>query len=268
MREVIVAGVLIAVLSGCAGGGGEQVTGTTGARQETTTGQETATGQETTAGVEAGVLKGRVVDAEGRPIAGAEIVADNQFLHNSNLVVMTDADGRYRVSTNVATATFQVSGTVTRRFEGRVYTMQLTPHDDTSFAGPTGAIRDFTWRLTGERPDGLGFYGSLVLFNMDVWDLPNPDEYLREEDVTLTLTPQGPLIDGSAGEVITRRAERTADGPGLTDIPIGRYRITAESLGRPLRIRLRDTGEYAEAVDTVFEKFLTTSHRIELDLKP
>lgn len=233
------------------------------------TGRETAA--ERKAGVgqpEAGVLKGRVVDGAGRPVADAEIVADNQLIHNSNLVVTTDKDGHYRVSTDVAAATFRVTGTVTRRFEDRAYTMELTPHDDASFAGSDGAIRDFTWRLTGERSDGLGFYGSMVLFHLESYDPQNPETFLNDEDVTLTLTPQGPLIDGSAGEVIVRRAERGGDGAGVLDVPIGRYRITAEHLGRPLRIRLRDTGEYGEAVVTGFERFLSTVHRIQLDLKP
>lgn len=263
VREVIAVGVLIAALSGCAIEGGERMTGTVDAGRETVAERQAGAGQS-----EAGVLKGRVVDAAGRPVAGAEIVADNQLLYNSNLVVTTDKDGRYRVSTDVAAATFRVTGTVTRRFEGRAYTMELTPHDDTPFAGSDGAIRDFTWRLTGERSDGLGFYGSMVLFHLESYDPQSPETFLQDEDVTLTLTPQGPLIDGSAGEVITRRAERGGDGSGVLDVPIGRYRITAEHLGRPLKIRIRDTGEYGEAVVADFERLLTTVHRIQLDLKP
>ncbi|MFF5109227.1 carboxypeptidase-like regulatory domain-containing protein [Streptosporangium sp. NPDC000509] len=263
MRAVIVVGVLIAALSGCALEGEERMTGTADAGRETTAERQAGAGQ-----VEAGVLKGRVVDAAGRPVAGAEIVADNRLLYDSNLVVTTDKDGRYRVSSDVAAATFRVTGTVTRRFEGRAYTMDLTPHDDASFAGADGAIRDFTWRLTGERSDGLGFYGGMVLFHLESYDPQNPQAFLQDEDVTLTLTPQGPLIDGSAGEVITRRAERGGDGSGLLDVPIGRYRITAEHLGHPLKIRIRDTGEYGEAVVADFERLLTTVHRIQLDLKP
>jgi len=239
------------------------MTGTADAGRETTAERQAGTGQ-----VEAGVLKGQVVDAAGRPVAGAKIVADNQLLYDSNLVVTTDEDGRYQMSSDVAAATFRVTGTVTRRFEGRAYTMELTPHDDTPFVGADGAIRDFTWRLTGERSDGLGFYGALVLFYLESYDPQNPDTFLQDEDVTLTLTPQGPLIDGSAGEVITRRAERGGDGPGLLDVPIGRYRITAEHLGRPLKIRIRDTGEYGEAVVAGFEPLTTTVYRIQLELKP
>ncbi|MEU6999217.1 carboxypeptidase-like regulatory domain-containing protein [Nonomuraea sp. NPDC046570] len=260
MRKAVVVSVLIAVLSGCAIEGGELMTGTTD------TGQGTVVERRT--GAEAGVLKGRVVDAAGDPVAGAQIVADNQLLYNSNLVMTTDENGRYRVSTDVPTATFRVTGTVTRSFEGRDYTMELTPHDDTPFAGTDGAVRDFTWRLTGKRSDGLGFYGSMVLFHLESYNPQNPEVFLQDEDVVLTLTPQGPLIDGSPGEVITRRAERGGDGSGVLDVPIGRYEITAEHLGNPLRIRLRDTGEYGPSVITGFSPFLTTIHRIQLDLKP
>ncbi len=161
--------------------------------------------------VEAGVLKGRAVGADGRPIQGVEIAADNQLLYNSNLIVSTDADGFYQVDTNIAT-TFRVTARMKIDFNGTKYLVELTPENDASFAGPAGAVRNFTWKLTGERADGLGHYGSSVLFYLDTVDPQNPEVYLDDQNVEVTLTPEGPLIDGSQGQPITRKAIRTRTG--------------------------------------------------------
>ncbi|WP_432930238.1 carboxypeptidase-like regulatory domain-containing protein [Microbispora sp. CA-135349] len=215
--------------------------------------------------VERGVLKGRVVDAQGRPIEGAEIVADNQLLYDSNEVVRTDGDGRYRVATNIG-ATFHASATITRRYNGREYSLGLAPDDDAPFAGPSGAIRNFTWRLTGKKPDDLGFYGGKVLFRVDLNDQLDTGAFLEDEKVRLTLVPDGPLIDGSEGSRIVRTATRNGDGSGLEDVPIGRYRITADYEGRPLAVKLRGAADYAQEVVADFTPVMTGVYWIELEL--
>ncbi|WP_066942090.1 carboxypeptidase-like regulatory domain-containing protein [Microtetraspora fusca] len=215
--------------------------------------------------IEPGVLKGRVVDGKGKPLAGVQVVADNQLLYNSNLIVPTDADGFYRVETNVAT-TFHVTATVTRQYNGQTYSLDLAPDDDNSFAGPTGAIRNFTWKLTGQRADGLGVHGSSVLIYLDYRDPQDPEAYLQDENVELTLTPEGPLIDGSQGSTITRKSSRTGDGSGVHDVPVGRYRITATYEGRPLRVKPRNSGEYAPEIVADFETIMTGVYQINLEL--
>ncbi|WP_169807679.1 carboxypeptidase-like regulatory domain-containing protein [Herbidospora mongoliensis] len=215
--------------------------------------------------IEPGVLRGRVVDAAGKPIKGAEIVADNQLLYNSNAVVRTDGDGFYRVDTNVAT-TFHATATVTSEYNGQEYTLSLAPDDDGPFAGPSGAIRNFTWKLTGKQADGLGFYGGKVLFYLDSTDPLNPDAFLEDEKVRLTLTPDGPLIDGSEGPPIVGMATRNGDGSGLEDVPISRYRITADYEGRPLSVKLRKGGDYVEEVVADFAPIMTGIYWIELEL--
>src|SRR3546814_1354578 len=63
------------------------------------------------------------------------------------------------------------------------------------------------------------------------------------EDVELTLTPSGPLIDGSQGKtLVLRQGDHYCVQYGyLEDIPIGRYTVTAilknEAGPRPLRIQ-------------------------------
>ncbi|MGW5160495.1 carboxypeptidase-like regulatory domain-containing protein [Nonomuraea wenchangensis] len=220
-------------------------------------------GQVNMGDIEPGVLKGRVVDAAGSPIEGAEVVADNQLLYNSNAVIRTDSDGFYRLDTDVR-ATFHATASVTKQYNGQDYTLSLAPDDDATFAGPTGAIRNFTWKLSGKKPDDLGFYGGKVLFNFGITD--TLDTFLEDEKVQLTLTPEGPLIDGSEGSPIVGMATRNGDGSGLEDVPIGRYRITADYEGRPLAVKLRKGGDYARDVVADFAPIMTGIYFIELEL--
>jgi hypothetical protein len=267
MRRLLVAGVLAVTLSGCVIAPGVPAPVGTQARVEqdgVEQGGVRQGGGELE--VEAGVLKGRAVGADGRPIQGVEIAADNQLLYNSNLIVSTDADGFYQVDTNIAT-TFRVTARMKIDFNGTKYLVELTPENDASFAGPAGAVRNFTWKLTGERPDGLGHYGSSVLFYLDGVDPQNPEVYLDDENVEVTLTPEGPLIDGSQGQSITRKASRTPDGSGLVDVPLGRYRISANYQGRPLQVGLRNSGQYAAEVVADFAEHISTVYWIELEMK-
>lgn len=262
MRRLVPAGALLVCLSGCV------ITPMAPMTADTRAGEpvETAREEGDRMGVEPGVLKGRVVGADGRPVQGAEIVADNQLLYNSNLIVSTDADGRYRVETDIA-ATFHVTASMTVEHNGASYQVDLSPDDDSSFAGPTGAIRDFTWKLTGEKADGLGHYGGSVLFHLDMTDPQNPEAFLEDEKVELTLAPESTLLDGSQGQVITRRAVRTPDGSGLVDVPIARYRVSASYEGRPLQVRLRGQDAYAPEIVADFSQYISSVYWIQLELK-
>ncbi|MDA0638510.1 carboxypeptidase-like regulatory domain-containing protein [Nonomuraea sp. MCN248] len=263
MRRMAPVGALLACLSGC-------VMPPMGPMAEDTRAADpsgvVAQREESGVGVERGVLKGRVVSSAGRPVAGAQVVADNQLLYNSNLIVTTDTDGHYRVETDVA-ATFHATASLQVERDGVAYQVELRPEDDSPFAGPEGAIRNFTWKLSGAKPDGLGHYGGSVLFYLDGTDPGDPETFLQDEGVELTLTPQSPLLDGSPGEVITRRAARTPDGSGLLDVPIARYRVSATHEGRPLQVRLRGSDAYAAEIVADFSQHINSVYWIQLELK-
>ncbi|MGI5493613.1 carboxypeptidase-like regulatory domain-containing protein [Microtetraspora malaysiensis] len=277
MRRLLAAGVLLLTMGGC---GVVDVTGdftagsddTGGSSQGTRTddrGSASMDGVGTAArrdgGVEPGVLKGRVVDANGRPIQGALIVADNQMVYNSNLMAPTDADGYYRIQTP-GPFTFHATGQVTRQMNGQEFATDLMPDDDNPFAGPSGAIRNFTLKLDGKKPGGQGHVGGMVIFYLNSTDPNDPDSFLQDEGVTLTLRPEGPLLDGSAGETITRKAERGGDGSGLYGVPIARYRISADYQGRPLRVKAQGGSDFAASVVADFRTVMSGIYRIDLEL--
>jgi hypothetical protein len=213
----------------------------------------------------AAIAYGRAVDTRGEPIAGAEIVLNNAVWHNRNLVLRTDADGNYRYELP-ATDSWYVRGSVQRDYQGRTYTLSLHPLCPGSFAGTAGVHCDLEWRLTGPTPTDFGapghYGGSLLLNNYT----GNP---IAAEDMEITLTPDGALIDGSAGRTLTVRPRASSEGELAEDIPIGRYRVAGKriSTGEPLYFRpLRTQGAYEADLVADFEPSYpgATSYRISL----
>lgn len=190
-------------------------------------------------------MTGRVLDAREQPLGGAEIVADNQLLYDSNVVGLSGGDGRYALALPAIGVTWAGWASITRTYNGHAYVFELAPSDESPFAGNSGAVRDFTWRVSGERADGR-WWGSPVLVNRSLENLD-----LAAEDVELTLEPVGPLIDGTSGGTITDHPVPTPDGDAIVDVPIGRYRITAREAppgGTPRTLLVRPTGvgDYAD----------------------
>ncbi|ATB46818.1 carboxypeptidase-like regulatory domain-containing protein [Corallococcus macrosporus] len=224
---------------------------------------------------EKNVLKGKATDTAGRPLAGVEVVADNQVLYNSDVVGVTGADGTYRLELGQAATTWNASARLQRDFNGRRYTFELHPSNSNTFAGNEGAVRDFNWRLAGAKPGG-GVYGSGLFLNLtDYVDPADPDQALQREHVELTLTPAGPLVDGSTGTPTTARGTNTPDGFGLLDLPIGRYTVTGRyappgQAVRPLVVRVQGEDAYAEAVTADFKPAVEGGdgpYRIDVELK-
>ncbi|MCP3140545.1 carboxypeptidase-like regulatory domain-containing protein [Pyxidicoccus xibeiensis] len=219
-----------------------------------------------------GYMTGRAVDARGTPLAGVKVWADNTLLYNTNAGATTGTDGTYRIDVRQPAGTWHASATLQRQYNGRSYTFDLDPSDDSVFAGNAGAVRNFTWRLSGKRPE-LGSYGGFVVaYVSQLLDPADPSRGIDSEDIELTLTPDGKLVDGSDGAPITKKLARTGDGDAVEDVPVGRYRITARYVQegkapRPMQVRVRDTGEPASSVTADFETVVGSAQRIELELQ-
>jgi hypothetical protein len=184
---------------------------------------------------EKGYAKGRVVDTKGQPIAGARIYVDNTLYDNSGISTTTNADGYYRIQ--IPRGSWRVYAETSIAYNGKNFDkLVLHPNNPNSFADAEGAIRNFQWKLTGERPKPLaGYYGGLV--NL----LNNPNGKLYDvENIEFTFTPDGALIDGSTGSIIKAKsgAPGTENYSRINDIPIGRYTVTAKHLpsGRQLKL--------------------------------
>lgn len=190
-----------------------------------------------------GYVTGVAKDRSGNPLPGVTIIIDHSIFYNSNITTQTGPDGQYRVK--VRTGSWYAFAQYQKSYNGRTYSFYLAPDNAAGFGGE-GAERNFEWKLTGRMPQPLnGIFGGLVtLDNL-------PGVYVEEEKMQFTFTPQGSLIDGSAGEVL--RMSPDSDGL-LPEIPIGKYVVTAKYEGRIVTFRKWNTdGAFIASYELNFE---------------
>ncbi len=222
-----------------------------GCEQQAGTGHGDAQAQ-AQAQAQAGYATGKVVDTQGRPIAGAKILLDNSVFYNSYIHGSTGEDGTYRIKAQPGAWMAQAS--FKKNYNGQTYNLELHPDKSDSF-DDEGAVRNFTWKLEGRTPlNEYGYYGGLIQLDTDLGfheDL---------EKIELTLTPIGPLIDGSQGKILHLRLEDHywKQAGLIEDVPIGRYKVTAvlknDEGSRALRIQDRDTrGDFQPGLQLDFK---------------
>lgn len=224
-------------------------------------GPDTALQQNT---IEKKVVKGRVTDATGKPLANVKVVIENTVFYASYIYTVTNTAGYYRVA--VPKGSWKASVKIDKPFEGKLYHFDLHPDNEAPFAGSDGAIRNFSWKLNNEKPDGTGFYGGQVA----VYSQPGSSFGMNE--VELTLTPNGLLADGSKGKTITKTLIDIGGGEdGIRDVPIGKYNITARNTttGKPLQVRLRNKGNYVNVLEAKFDSGFTgiTTYQIVIQVQ-
>ena len=109
---------------------------------------------------ETGYATGLVMDTNGKPVAGARILLDNTVFYASYINGSTGADGTYRLK--VQPGAWRAYATIQKEYNGRTYSLDLHPDSADSF-DDSGAVRNFTWKLEGRKPDNnWGYYGGLV----------------------------------------------------------------------------------------------------------
>ncbi|GGK95701.1 carboxypeptidase regulatory-like domain-containing protein [Deinococcus radiotolerans] len=205
-------------------------------------------------------MTGVVRNAAGQPVPGAEVWADNTLYYNMNALGTTDAQGRYSVPLPRDTpGTWRAGGHFKVKYAGDWYNLTLEPDSDAAFATDTGAVRNFTLKISGEVPGGGEYGGKLYPYFGGETDFDM-------SQVEFTLTPDGPLIDGSAGQVLTRHL---TDETMVRDIPLGRYVMTARYVpqggpAQPMQLMGRAESTYATSTTITFHE--TPSYGLFADL--
>ena len=199
------------------------------------------------------VVKGTVRDAQGNPLPGVKVYADDTLLYDSNIIGITDENGRYRIELEQINTSWKMSAEHTIPYNGKNFIFKLTPDIDQSLTGNKGAVRDFTWK---------DFYGQIYIYGPLSFDDGLPE--FNMTDLEITLTPVGPLLDGSAGKTITKKVGPVQGGLGLDEIPIGKYKATVRWLPDghdpiPMQVRLNYIGKYAESAEFEFAEPRGTS---------
>ncbi len=191
---------------------------------------------------EKGYATGVVKDDAGKPLAGVTIIIDNSIFFNSNITTVTNSEGKYKV--RVPNGSWYAFASHRVTYNGENYSFYLHPDNPGGFGGE-GGERNFIWKLSGVMPHPLsGHYGGLVTIDNF------PGVYIDPTEIDFVLTPQDPLVDGSAGSVIRRRPD---DSYQLRDIPIGRYKLTATYQRKPVKFRRWNSEEeFREEYDLGF----------------
>jgi len=217
---------------------------------------------------EPGVIKGVATTSDGRPLKSFEGSISGYIVKSGSKISanLESLDGAY--ATEIGVGQFAMRAWTDVEYNGGKFRIDLHPVDgkgalvkqDTK----NGLIKNFIWKLDGFRPgaderslDVYSHHGGTIDFNpeghgvqywtgikRDYKHVPEP-KIDPAATVHLTLTPDGPLIDGSQGKVIIFKI-RGSDIKAYTDrkrrgIPIGRYKASAtatlaDGTVKPLRV--------------------------------
>lgn len=186
--------------------------------------------------IENGYAIGKVVDTKGNPIAGVEVAIENTLVgYHSTANGVTNSNGLYKIKL-ASVGTYHASAYLNKEFNGKQYKLELHCDQNEAF-GNEGAVRNFQWKLNGAKPVALdGFYGAtLELYN-------EPGYYIDENNIIVTLTPVGALIDDSAGSIIIKNPVVTSYSV-VNDIPLGKYTVSATYNGIPLKLKKLDSNQ-------------------------
>lgn len=169
-------------------------------------------------GPRAGHVTGTVFDTLGRPLAGAGVLITGTTYvqgQRTSFDTVTGADGTYAV--RVPDGRYGARAWVDVQFNGVTYSRILHPlsgNANSQIDSEVGGTLDFQWLLSGlSAPPGnvaSNYYGATI--DLTYCGLP-ADAYCASEyaafpdrpvpggsTVRVTLTPVGPLIDGTEGE--------------------------------------------------------------------
>ena len=175
-----------------------------------------------TGSVEAAMVKGRVTDAQGQPLAGIDIFAEAFSPVPQTGTAVTGADGRYRIALDRAKpGVFFVSAQRPFLYNGQRISLPFEPVDTSEFTQIEGAVRDFVWPgLGGTLGTGAATTSTLFIDGRfsSVWEA---------ERTEVTLEPQTPLLDGSTGATLVGHPVNGPEGVGLYAVPYARYLVTA-----------------------------------------
>ncbi|MCD9186445.1 MAG: hypothetical protein LUM44_08425 [Pyrinomonadaceae bacterium] len=202
----------------------------------------------------AGRVRGYVKDWTGKPLAGANIGIRSSYLagYYSGGQGVTDKNGYYELTPPKGMANFYNAGYQIEWGEG-IAAVSLHPADGKldSFVTTDGAVENFvllpygiTSRENLQENAHLPstFYGGAIFLS---WysaeaDDNNAPPFAVKDDAKLeiTLTPEGRMFDGSAGQpIVIRKTAGISGSFRIHNIPLGRYKISIKANGKPLKIK-------------------------------
>jgi hypothetical protein len=201
----------------------------------------TPTAPAASAAPRAGTVTGRVTDAAGKPLRNVTVHVYGTTMagENTRFEINPGPDGRY--AQRLPDGIYGVRAEYTLHTpDGNTVVLALHPADGVTgkhHDAAKGIVKDFQWRIDGLRPDQspgvdgthnepFKYYGGSL--QVQVQETAGSKPLPQGSTLSVTLTPAGPLLDGSQGRSVTR--SRTFS-PKLysssywypSDIPLGSY---------------------------------------------
>ena len=199
-------------------------------------------------GTQSGAVTGIVTDSKNLPVKDAGITIEHTVWYNSYLFATSNNEGKYEVSLpNDPAGDWTAKTQLTKTAYGQTYKFDLEPDNTGAFSKASGAVRNFKWKLSGQRPGGTGYYGAhvdLYLFGAKV-DMTK---------IKLLFTPfpgETNLMDGTVVTAFERPVEDVAGTFMVKDIPIGKYTLKALYNGKTLLLNDRHLDDNNEETKTV-----------------
>lgn len=234
-----------------------------------------------------GWVTGKATDSQGNPLTEVSISMYGTTNVGSNTYFSAQVDETGHYAQEVPKGGYEITAYVTRQYKDRTYNLWLHPVDNisgTKQSTAEGVVKDFVWRISGPTPrakkapkDPGSYYGGIISLggegayrmSYDVGSTAPEFEYPEGSTIELELTPSGPLMDGSQGQVVKRDLDPAKlNGAVVSDVPLGEYTAKAimvekDGTASPLHLAMRDPegsfGDKVEPVDSVSITFLPQS---------
>lgn len=190
-------------------------------------------------------VSGKITTADGRPLSNVNVILEHTVWYNRYISTTANSKGEYSTALPAEPeGSWTAKAQVERNAYGQTYRFDLHPSSSDAFTRTQAVVRNFTWKLSGDRPSG-GLYGAHI--DLYAWGTDAP---LNE--VKLVLMPLDPaLVDGSAAAPLERTVEDIAGTFMAKDIPIGRYTVKAVYGDKTLLLKNRHTENTAAPTQEV-----------------
>lgn len=178
----------------------------------------------------AATVGGQVLNTQGKPLPGA-LIWIKPAVTTGLLTAHTDEQGRYQ-SARLPNVPYYTLAYYQTEYHGESFCLRLAAeklggYDAFSPDSAAGTVRNFKLQLSGKIPDSGGYpsyFGSEVRL---MWkgDYDAGKTVPADSTVQSTFTPDGPMIDGTAGKPFTLNG--SLNEQIMKDVPVGHYRVTA-----------------------------------------
>jgi len=197
-----------------------------------------------------GIVTGKASYASGSALQGVKVTIEHTVWVGTYISATTNNKGKYTANIPAAPAgNWTAKAKYSKTAYGQSYDFDMDG-DITSFKSIDGAVRNFTWKLSGKKPGTDSYYGAHV-------DLYQWGTDAQMDKIKIVFTPvDSTLIDGSPAVSFERKVEDVAGTFMVKDVPIGKYTIKAKYPGKKLYLQNRhDDNKPALKKPVVFGKY-------------